>query len=101
MIYKNVTYTPKGQFTPTKLEKDWTSISFSSDSLLIDDLSQYHIEPSPSDGGSLDPWWEPAAGTKKDFENHDLIYRLKRYQWKHSTLTSKSILEKCFLGNAI
>ena len=80
MIYKNVTYTPKGQFTPTKLEKDWTSISFSSDSLLIDDLSQYHIEPSPSDGGSLDPWWEPAAGTKKDFENHDLIYRLKRYQ---------------------
>ena len=84
MIYKNVTYTPKGQYTPTKQEKDWTWISFSSDSLLIDDLSQFHIEPlsdvPSSDGGSLDEWWEAAAGTKKDFENHDLIYRLKRYQ---------------------
>ena len=77
MIYKNVTYTPKGQYTPMKQEKDWTWIPFSSDFLLIDDLSQ-HIEP-PSDGpssngGSLDEWWEAAAGTKKDFENHDLIY---------------------------
>ena len=81
MMYKNVTYTPKGQYTPVRggldIEEDWTSISFSSDFLDIDDLSQFHIEP-PVDGGHVH--LEAAAGTKKDFDNHDLIYRLKGYQ---------------------
>ena len=81
MMYKNVTFTPKGQYTPIRQEKDWTSISFSS--VLIDDLSQFQIEPPSdaapeSDGGPFDEWWEAAAGTKKDFD--DLIYRLKGYQ---------------------
>ena len=46
MMYLNVTYTQKDQMTKRNDQK-WTPISFGSDTLLTDDLSQF--EP-PSDG---------------------------------------------------
>ena len=74
MMYKNMTYSKRDQMSKDR-DQDWTSISFSSNSPLMDDLSQFQIEPPP-DGPAFNDanwsaWWGAAAaeGTKKDFRN--------------------------------
>ena len=47
----------------------WTSSEF----YAMDDQSQFYIELPPDGPGPLDGqvWWDAAAGTKKDFQDHD------------------------------
>ena len=73
MMYRNMTYSQRDQMKDR--DQDWTSISFSSNSPLMDDLSQFQIEPPPDgqafNDASWRAWWvEPAAAerTKKDFQ---------------------------------
>ena len=74
MMYRNVTYSQRDQMSKNRdRDQDWTSISFSSNSPLMDDLSQFQIEP-PSDGPASNDanwgaWWGESAAaenTKKD-----------------------------------
>ena len=73
MMYRNVSYSQRDQMSKNR-DQDWTSISFSSNSPLMDDLSQFQIEPPP-DGPAFNDanwseWWgesTAAEGTKKDF----------------------------------
>ena len=73
MMYRNVSYSQRDRMSKNR-DQDWTSISFSSNSPLMDDLSQFQIEP-PSDGPGFNDanwseWWgesTAAEGTKKDF----------------------------------
>ena len=96
MMYLNVTYTQKDQMTKRNDQK-WTPISFGSDTLLTDDLSQFQIEP-PSDGPAFND-------EKKDLRNQKLLFMISLlFVFKcdhiyHSI--RKSILEKCHLGNAV
>ena len=68
MMYLNVTYTQKDQMTESNDQK-WTSISFGSDTLLTDDLSQFQIEP-PSDGPAFDD-------EKKDLRHQKSLFMIR------------------------
>ena len=73
MMYRNVTYSQRDQMSKDR-DQDSTSISFSFNSPLMDDLSQFQIEP-PSGGPAFNDanwraWWGESAAaerTKKDF----------------------------------
>ena len=74
MMYRNVSYSQRDQMSKKRdRDQDWTSISFSSNSPLMDDLSQFQIEPPPNgpafNDANWSAWWGAAAaeGTKKDF----------------------------------
>ena len=79
MMYRNMTYIKRDQMSKDR-DQDWTSISFSSNSQLMDDLSQFQIEP-PSDGPAFNDanwgaWWGESAAenTKKDLRKGKSLF---------------------------
>ena len=103
MMYRNVTYSQRDQMSKNRNgDQDWTSISFGSNSPLMDDLSQFQIEP-PSDGPAFNDanwaaWWgesSAAEGTKKDLRKWKSLFM--NYQICIINYDSISLIANCFI----